>query len=305
MIQFIVDAFTDKIFSGNPAAVCVAENFPADEVMKNIARENNLSETAFAVRQSSSYRLRNNDCYKLRWFTPAGEIDFCGHATLATAFVLFTQIERDLSEINFETLRGNFSVTRRENLFEMNFPAYEYKKIPVTKEMCDAIGENVLEAYLSRDLLMILDSAEKVKNLTPNFEKLKNLNGLIQAVTAKSADENFDCVSRIFAPKIKIAEDPVTGSTHCLIAPIWADKLHKTFLTCYQASERGGILFCEIAGDRVKISGNAVLFARSDLNLDIPNEITAAAIEEGRIIAEDNSVKGCTSISDFKAAVEN
>ena len=259
MIQYIVDAFTDKIFSGNPAAVCILENFPADEIMKNIARENNLSETAFAVKK--------NNFYKLRWFTPSGEIDFCGHATLATAFVIFTQIERDLTAINFETLRGNFSVTRRENLFEMNFPAYDYKKIPVTKAMCDAIGENVLEAYLSRDLLMILDSADKVKNLTPNFDKLKNLDGLIQAVTAKSSDEIFDCVSRIFAPKIKINEDPVTGSTHCLIAPIWAEKLNKNFLKCYQASERGGILFCEISSDRVKISGNAVLFAKADLNI--------------------------------------
>ena len=261
MIQFIADAFTDKIFSGNPAAVCVLENFPRDEIMLNIARENNLSETAFAVKK--------NNFYQLRWFTPAGEIDFCGHATLATAFVIFTQIEKNLDLINFETLRGNFSVARNENLFEMNFPQYEYKKIPVTDEMCDAVGANILEAYLSRDLLMILENDEKVKNLTPNFDKLKNLDGLIQAVTAKSSNENFDCVSRIFAPKVKIPEDPVTGSTHCLIAPIWAEKLNKNFLKCYQASERGGNLFCEVLGDRVKISGNAILFAKSELNLEV------------------------------------
>lgn len=259
MIQFIVDAFTDKIFSGNPAAVCVLKNFPSDEIMKNIAKENNLSETAFAVKK--------NNFYKLRWFTPAGEIDFCGHATLATAFVIFTQIEKNLTAIDFETLRGNFSVTRNEKLFEMNFPAYDYKKISVTDEICDAIGENILEAYLSRDLLMILDDDVKVKNLQPNFDKLKNLDGLIQAVTAKSSDENFDCVSRIFAPKVKIPEDPVTGSTHCLIAPIWAEKLNKNFLKCYQASERGGTLFCKILDNRVKISGNAVLFAKSTLNI--------------------------------------
>lgn len=259
MIQFIVDAFTDKIFSGNPAAVCVLKNFPSDEIMKNIAKENNLSETAFAVKK--------NNFYKLRWFTPAGEIDFCGHATLATAFIIFTQIEKILTAIDFETLRGNFSVTRNENLFEMNFPAYDYKKISVTDEMCDAIGENILEAYLSRDLLMILDDDVKIKDLQPNFDKLKNLGGLIQAVTAKSSDENFDCVSRIFAPKVKIPEDPVTGSTHCLIAPIWAEKLNKNFLKCYQASERGGTLFCKILDNRVKISGNAVLFAKSTLNI--------------------------------------
>lgn len=259
MIQFIVDAFTDKIFSGNPAAVCVTKNFPDEKIMLNIARENNLSETAFAVKEKNFYRLR--------WFTPSGEIDFCGHATLATAFVILTRIEKNLNSVEFETMHGNFSVTRKENLFEMNFPAYEYKKIPVTKNMCEAVGENVSEAYLSRDLLLVLDDDEKVKNLKPDLDKLKNLDGLIQSVTAKSSDENFDCVSRIFAPKIKIAEDPVTGSTHCLIAPIWSKKLQKNFLKCYQASERGGILFCEISGDRVKVSGNAILFAKSELTI--------------------------------------
>ena len=242
MKQFIVDAFTEKIFGGNPAAVCVVKNFPSEEIMLKIAQENNLSETAFAVKEKNFYRLR--------WFTPSSEIDFCGHATLATAFVILTQIEKNLNAVEFETLRGKFSVVRNENLFEMNFPAYTYKKIPVTEDMSRAIGEKVLEAYLSRD-----------------FDELKKLDGLIQAVTAKSSDENFDCVSRVFAPKIKIPEDPVTGSTHCLIAPYWAEKLQKNILNCYQASERGGKLICEVAGDRVKISGNAVLFAESELKL--------------------------------------
>ena len=180
---------------------------------------------------------------------------------------IFTQIEKNSNSIEFHTLRGNFSVYKKNNLIEMNFPAYEYKKISVTNEMCEAIGEKISEAYLSRDLLMILDDDEKIKNLRPNLEKLQKLDGLIQAVTARSKNERFDCVSRIFAPKIKIAEDPVTGSTHCLIAPIWAEKLNKNFLQCYQASERGGTLFCEMAGDRVKISGNAVLFAKSEIYL--------------------------------------
>ena len=260
MIQFIVDAFNDKIFCGNPAAVCVSENFPSEKIMLIIAKENNLSETAFAVKEKNFY--------KRRWFTPSGEIDFCGHATLATAFIIFTQIEENLNSVDFETLHGKFTVTKSNNLIDMNFPAYDYKKISVTDEMSDAVGEKVLEAYLSRDLLLVIDSAEKVKNLQPNFEKLKNLEGLIQAVTAKSSDENFDCVSRIFAPKIKIFEDPVTGSTHCLIAPIWAEKLNKNFLKYYQASERGGILHCKVDGGRVKISGEAVLFAKSELNIN-------------------------------------
>ena len=257
MKQFIVDAFTEKIFGGNPAAVCVVENFPLEELMQNIARENNLSETAFAVKEKNFYRLR--------WFTPAAEVDFCGHATLATAFVILTQLEKNLPTVEFETLSGKFFVERKGKFFEMNFPAYEPKKIPVTDEMCAAVNAKVLEAYLARDLLMILDSAEAVENLAPDFDKLKNLDGLTQAVTA--AGKNFDCVSRVFAPKIKVPEDPVTGSTHCLIAPYWSGRLGKKKITARQASARGGILYCEIFGERVKISGSAVLFSVADLKI--------------------------------------
>ena len=255
MRQFIVDAFTEKIFGGNPAAVCVVEKFPPEELMQNIARENNLSETAFVMREKNFYRLR--------WFTPSTEIDFCGHATLASAFVILTQVEKNLAAVEFETLSGRFIVERKGKFFEMNFPAYVPKKIPVTEAMSDAVNAKVLEAYLARDLLMILDSAEAVENLSPDFDKLSKLDGLIQAVTA--ADKNFDCVSRVFAPKIKIAEDPVTGSTHCLIAPYWSEKLGKNKITARQASARGGVLHCEIAGERVKISGSAALFATAEL----------------------------------------
>lgn len=257
MKQFIVDAFTEKIFSGNPAAVCVVEKFPPEELMKNIARENNLSETAFAVKEKNFYRLR--------WFTPAVEVDFCGHATLATAFVILTQVEKILSAVEFETLSGKFFVERKGNLFEMDLPAYEPKKIPVTNEMSDAIGAKVLEAYLARDLLMVLDSAEAVENLAPNLDALKNLDGMTQAVSA--AGKNFDCVSRVFAPKVKVPEDPVTGSTHCLIAPYWSERLGKKKILARQASARGGILHCEVLGARVKISGSAVLFSVADLKI--------------------------------------
>ena len=255
MRQFIVDAFTEKIFGGNPAAVCVVEKFPPEELMQNIARENNLSETAFVMREKNFYRLR--------WFTPSTEIDFCGHATLASAFVILTQVEKNLAAVEFETLSGRFIVERKGKFFEMNFPAYVPKKIPVTEAMSDAVNAKVLEAYLARDLLMVLDSAEAVENLLPDFDKLSKLDGLIQAVTA--ADKNFDCVSRVFAPKIKIAEDPVTGSTHCLIAPYWSEKLGKNKITARQASARGGVLHCEVAGERVKISGSAALFATAEL----------------------------------------
>ncbi|MBR3050638.1 MAG: PhzF family phenazine biosynthesis protein [Selenomonadaceae bacterium] len=257
MKQYIVDAFTEKIFGGNPAAVCVVENFPPEELMLNIARENNLSETAFVVKEKNFYRLR--------WFTPAAEIDFCGHATLASVFVILTQVEKNLPAVEFETLSGRFTVERKGKLFEMNLPAYEPKKIPVTAAMSAAVNAKVLAAYLARDLLLVLDSAAAVENLTPDLDKLAKLDGLIQAVTA--ADRNFDCVSRVFAPKIKIAEDPVTGSTHCLIAPYWSERLGKKKILARQASERGGILHCEVAGERVKISGSAVLFAVADLKI--------------------------------------
>ena len=257
MKQFIVDAFTTELFGGNPAAVCVVEDFPPETLMQNIARENNLSETAFVA--------KSGDTYRLRWFTPAVEVDFCGHATLATAFVILTQVEKNLPAVEFDTLSGRFKVERKGALFEMNFPAYTPKKIPVIDAMQAAVGAKVLEAYLARDLLMVLESAEAVENLAPDFDKLSKLDGLIQAVTA--AGNEFDCVSRVFAPKIKIAEDPVTGSTHCLIAPYWAERLGKTKLLARQASARGGVLHCEVAGERVKISGSAVLFAVADLKI--------------------------------------
>lgn len=256
MKQFIVDAFTDKIFGGNPAAVCVVDNFPPAELMLNIARENNLSETAFVMRDGKNFRLR--------WFTPSTEINLCGHATLATGFVILTRYENSPA-VTFETLSGALTVERKENFFEMNFPAYTPKKISVTAAMCDAVNADVREAYLDRDLLMILDDAATVERLRPNQSKLAALDGLIQAVTA--ADKNFDCVSRIFAPKLAIPEDPVTGSTHCLIAPYWATRLGKPQISARQASARGGTLRCTVAGDRVKISGQAALFAEAELNV--------------------------------------
>ncbi len=255
MKQFIVDAFTDKIFGGNPAAVCIVDKFPREEIMLNIARENNLSETAFA--------MRDGEIFRLRWFTPAAEINLCGHATLATAFVILTQYEKNLPVVTFETLSGKLTVKRKDNLFEMDFPAYVPKKIPVTAEMCDALQAEVSEAYLDRDLLMILDCAATVERLQPNLDKLAALDGLIQAVTAP--DKNFDCTSRVFAPKLKIPEDPVTGSTHCLIAPYWTERLGIKKISARQASTRGGILYCEVSGNRVKISGNAVLFSVAEL----------------------------------------
>lgn len=255
--QYVVDAFTDKVFSGNPAAVCVMEEWLPDELIMNITRENNLSETAFAVKEK--------DRYKLRWFTPGGEIDLCGHATLATAYVITRFIEPEVTEVKFETLSGTLTVTRKEDLFEMDFPAYELKPVEVTEEMIEAIGVKPLEAYMGRDLLCVMDSEKTVKRLNPDQAKLMTLEGLLLQVTARG--EEFDCVSRSFAPKCNVSEDPVCGSGHCHIFPFWADRLKKTELIAHQASKRGGILYGKIDGNRVFISGKAALYAESVIHV--------------------------------------
>lgn len=255
MKQYIVDAFTDKVFSGNPAGVCILDKWISDDLMKNIAKENNLSETAFAVKSGSNYHLR--------WFTPAGEIDFCGHATLATAYVIKNFYDTN-NIINFSTMSGEISVKFNDDIYEINFPAYSLNEIPVTEDMAEAIGIKPDSAYIDRDLMLVLNSESDVKNLNVNSELLKKLDGLCVAVTAKG--EKYDCVSRVFAPKVNVSEDPVTGSTHCMIVPYWAEKLGKNKIIAYQASERTGILYCKTTPDnRVKISGKAVLYAVSEI----------------------------------------
>ncbi len=256
MKQYIVDAFTDRVFSGNPAAVCVVEKFPSDELMMNIAKENNLSETAFAVKKGDGK-------YHLRWFTPGGEVDLCGHATLGTAYIIMNYYERDLVEIRFETLSGELIVKRNGDLYEMDFPVYDIKEVDVTDEMADSIGVRPVKAFIGRDLLCIFESEEDIRNMTPDLEKLKSLDGLLLQVTAPGKD--YDCVSRSFAPKLNVPEDPVCGSGHCHIIPYWANKLGKEEVTAYQASPRGGILYCKIHGNRITLAGNACLYAESEI----------------------------------------
>ena len=262
MKQFIVDAFSDQVFAGNQAAICILEKWPSDEIMLNITKENNFSETAFAVKETE-------DKYHLRWFTPKAEIDLCGHATLATGYVILEHYNINIASVTFKTLSGDLIVRQKGDLYEMDFPAYKFTRVEVTDAMEEALGVRPIDAVLSRDLLMILDSEDDVKKIKPNLEKLSKLDGLIQAVTAKGSD--YDCVSRVFAPKCSISEDPVTGSTHCLIVPYWAEKLHKNKLTAFQASARTGVLYCELACDdscRVKISGKAALYSISEI---LPN----------------------------------
>lgn len=255
MKQYVVDAFTDEVFSGNPAAVCITKEWLSDDLMMNITRENNLSETAFAVKE--------RDRYKLRWFTPGGEIDLCGHATLATAFVIMNYYDTHLEEVAFDTLSGVLTVKKKQDLYEMDFPAYELKPKEVTSAMEDAIGARPVEAYMGRDLLCIFESEDVVRGLSPDMEKLKALDGLLLQVTAKGRE--YDCVSRSFAPKLNVPEDPVCGSGHCHIVPYWAKKEGKDDIIACQASRRGGILYCGIEADRVKLAGKAALYSETEL----------------------------------------
>ncbi|MGI6130151.1 MAG: PhzF family phenazine biosynthesis protein [bacterium] len=255
---YFVDAFADKLFEGNPAAVCVLGKWLPDEMMQNIAVENNLSETAFTVKEG--------DAYHLRWFTPGGEIDLCGHATLATSFVLANFVEPKTNEFVFNTLSGRLTVTRQGDLYEMDFPAYNLTPVPITDEMVAAMGVRPVEAYVARDLLCVFEHEDDVITMNPDQEKVKALGGLLLNVTAPGT--KFDCVSRSFAPKCNIAEDPVCGSGHCHVIPYWAQRLNKDKLVARQASARGGTLYCEVCGERIKIAGRAVIYAIAELYVE-------------------------------------
>ncbi|HWP80944.1 MAG TPA: PhzF family phenazine biosynthesis protein [Candidatus Acidoferrum sp.] len=258
MKQYVVDAFTDKVFAGNPAAVCVMEDWLPDGLLMNITRENNLSETAFAVPEGEGYRLR--------WFTPGGEIDLCGHATLATAYVIDRFIRPGRAAIQFFTLSGTLTVEKRGDLFEMDFPAYALTSVPVTDGMAQVIGARPLEAYMGRDLLCVMDSEETVRGLVPDMNKLLSLDGLLLHATAPG--RAYDCVSRSFAPKLGVPEDPVCGSGHCHIVPYFAGRLGKRELVACQVSARGGILYCAVDGDRVKLAGRAALFSEAEIHIE-------------------------------------
>lgn len=255
MKQYVVDAFTDTVFHGNPAAICVLDEWLPEQLMMDIAKENNFSETAFTV--------KTGDAFHLRWFTPGGEIDLCGHATLACAYVLLNYCAVGKDSVVFKTLSGELTVTRKEELYEMEFPAYKLQPVHVTEKMAEAIGARPREAYLGRDLLCVFDDEHIVKALEPDMNKLIELDGLVFHATAPG--KKTDCVSRSFAPKMKVIEDPVCGSGHCHIVPYWANRLEKRELVAYQASARGGTLYCRFAGDKVFLAGKAVLFSVGEI----------------------------------------
>ena len=256
MKQYIVDAFTNKPFSGNPAAVCVMEKWVSEDAMMKLAMENNLSETAFIVKEEKYYHLR--------WFTPATEVELCGHATLASAFVILNYYEPDADSVRFETMSGLLTVTRDGSFYKMDFPTYPLREIPVTDDMEKAFGVRPVKAVLGLDLICVFENEEQVRQMQPDQALLMNLEGRIQNATAKGTEA--DCVSRSFCPKLSVAEDPVCGSAHCQIADYWSGELNKKQITAYQASKRGGYLYCELREDgRINISGKAALVAVSDI----------------------------------------
>ena len=256
MKYYIVDAFSDKLFSGNQAGVCLLDDWVDDDTMQNIAAENNLAETAFVVKRENYYDLR--------WFAPSMEIDLCGHATLASAFVVANYLDNGVSLMDFHTKSGVLPVKRIDDLFEMDFPARKPERIEITPLMEQAVRETVLEAYKSRDMLLLLDTEEQIKNLQPDLNlvaKLPDCFALI--VTAKG--DSADFVSRFFAPKAGVPEDPVTGSSHSTLIPFWAHRLGKEKMTAKQLSRRGGTLYCQNCGDRVRISGRAALYLQGEI----------------------------------------
>lgn len=264
MRYFVVDAFADALFQGNPAGVCVpGEALPA-ALMQRIAAENNLSETAFVLR-------REDGDYDLRWFTPLEEIDLCGHATLGSAFVVLTYLEPGRDAVAFHTQSGVLRVKRRGELLEMAFPVWRPERVPLeplAPLLREALGVNPLETWLYRDLLVLVDSQRDVEGLIPDIGGMRGLPvGKAVVITARGEAGGPDFVSRFFAPEMGVPEDPVTGSSHSMLVPFWAERLGKTDFTARQLSRRGGTLYCGLLDDAVLIRGRVVPYLRGEVLL--------------------------------------
>lgn len=256
-----VDAFTNRLFAGNPAGVCKLDEWLRDDIMQSIAIENNLSETAFFISQG--------DGFHLRWFTPKVEVDLCGHATLASAYVLFNELGFEGESIRFATRSGDLFVSREGDLLTLDFPT----KTPLPCDMPDglpeALGVDALEIQTNEDYVVLLESEKAVLNATPDFKLLSDIDTRGTIITAPGDEVDF--VSRFFAPRYGIDEDPVTGSAHCVLVPYWAEKLGKKELSARQVSARGGDLWCKLSDERVEISGSARMYMKAQIELDDDN----------------------------------
>ncbi len=252
-----IDAFTDQVFGGNPAAVCPLESWLPDPLMQSIAAENNLSETAFFVAVEGGYQLR--------WFTPKTEVDLCGHATLASAYVLFNLLGYTGSSVRFDTLGGELLVTRQGTELVLDFPVRTAVKCDTPALLIEALGVEPLELYANQDYMALLSSEQVLRSISPDFKALCQIE--LRGVIVTAPGDTVDFVSRFFAPGFGIDEDPVTGSAHCVLTPFWAERLGKNTLNARQVSSRGGDLKCELAGSRVKITGSAVHYMEGEIEV--------------------------------------
>ncbi|GAB3537276.1 PhzF family phenazine biosynthesis protein [Pontibacter brevis] len=257
--MYQVDAFTDKVFHGNPAAVCVLHEWLEDKTMQQIAAENNLAETAFVVPQGSDYALR--------WFTPTVEVDLCGHATLAAAYVLFHFYDHPSGTINFHSRRsGLLTVDREGEELTLDFPADVYQQVEAPQALASALGNAPAEAYKGKtDYLLLYQTQKEIENLKPDLRELASVEARGVIVTAPGDDVDF--VSRFFAPQVGVDEDPVTGSAHTTLSPFWSQKLNKKVLRARQLSARQGDLKCEFMGNRVRITGKAVAYLSGEIEV--------------------------------------
>ncbi len=259
---FQIDAFTDQVFKGNPAAVCILESWIDDEVLMSIARENNLAETAYIVPDK-------DDQFHIRWFTPEIEMDLCGHATLASAYVMFEELGWDKRIIKFNSQSGPLHVSKVGQLYEMNFPSRPVVKASLPDIISKGLSIQPQEVYRARDYLLLYENQEQISNLIADKSILDQINldpgGII--ITAIGAESDIDFVSRFFTPQAAIFEDPVTGSAHCSLIPFWAERLAQKKLKAKQISQREGLIHCTSLGERVLISGNAVKYMEGNLNI--------------------------------------
>ena len=255
---FFVDAFSSELFSGNPAAV-IFSDLNDDELMQKIAAENNLSETAFINIE--------NDVNHIRWFSPTTEVNLCGHATLASAFIYFNYIDTSKTEISFQSASGVLKVTNASDKYELDFPKDNFKQVDQIQAVFAATGLKPIETYIGDiNMLAIYENEEQIKAIEPDFQNLAKLEG--QGLIISSPSDDFDFVSRYFCPKYGINEDPVTGSAHTTLIPYWSDKLNKTILHAKQVSSRGGELFCKNLEQRVLIAGDAKLYMKGELKIN-------------------------------------
>lgn len=253
-----VDAFASELFKGNPAAVVPLQEWLSDEIMQNIAAENNLSETAFFVPENKSFHIR--------WFTPVSEVNLCGHATLATSHVLFNELNFQEEILSFISKSGILTVRKIGDLLQLNFPADTVAPEDSNPVFTEAFGFQATTTLKGRtDYLLLFDSEEIIRNMKPNFHLLKQTDARGIMITAKGNEADF--VSRFFAPNEGIDEDPVTGSAHTTLVPFWSDRLNKTEMTAFQLSERGGQLWCSLKAERVLIAGKAITYLRGEIEI--------------------------------------